>query len=77
MTEAVTSELIYEVLKQVREDVAHIRRRVEEHDEQFIRLREDIHGLRGDTLRQERTIAAVQVDIERINKRLGLKDATH
>lgn len=42
-----------------------------------MRLREDINGLRSDALRQERSIAAVQMDIERINTRLGLIDATH
>lgn len=57
--------------------MADIKHTLAEHSEQLIRLREDIHGLRGDALRQERTIAAVQLNIERINKRLGLNDPTH
>jgi hypothetical protein len=31
-------------------------------------------ALRGDVLRQERSIAAVEVDVDRINARLGLSD---
>lgn len=57
--------------------MADIKHTLAEHSEQLIRLREDIHGLRGDALRQERTIAAVELNIERVNKRLGLNDPTH
>lgn len=37
-------------------------------------LREDVNGLRGDILRQERAFAAVEVDIDRIKARLDLSD---
>lgn len=37
-------------------------------------LREDVNGLRGDILRQERAFAAVEVDIDRIKARLDFTD---
>jgi hypothetical protein len=40
-----------------------------------ITLREDVNGLRGDILRQERALAAVEVDLDRIKTRLDLRDA--
>ncbi len=46
---------------------------------QLVCVREDINGngLRSDALRQERrAIAAVQVDIDRIGKPLGMRDNT-
>jgi hypothetical protein len=77
MTENITNELIYEVLKKIQGDLTEIKGTLADHSHQFIRVREDINGLRADGLRQERTIATVQVDVERINTRLGLIDPTH
>jgi len=37
-------------------------------------LREDVHGLRGDLLRHERALAALEADMERIKNRLDLTD---
>jgi hypothetical protein len=39
MTGNVTNEIIFEVLKQIQADVSHIRRRTDEHDEQFKGIR--------------------------------------
>lgn len=39
-----------------------------------IGLREDVNGLRGDVLRQERALAVVETDIERIKARLDISD---
>jgi hypothetical protein len=36
MPETVTNELIYEVLKEVQVDVAHIRDRVDDHDQHLL-----------------------------------------
>lgn len=77
MTDAITNELIYEVLKKLQTDVAQIKETQRDHSQQFIRLREDINGIRSDALRQERSVASMQTDIERINQRLGLIDPTH
>jgi len=39
MTETVTNELIYEILKKIQGDVAQIKKRGGDHDEQFKGLR--------------------------------------
>ena len=36
--------------------------------------RDDIHGVRGDIRRQERAIASLEHDVERIKHRLDLVD---
>ncbi len=71
----VSNELIYEVLKKIQADVAHIKARVDDHDQQFIALREQVHSLQGDVLRLERQGATVSHRLERIEQRLGLVDA--
>ena len=45
-----TNELIYEVLKNIQADVAHIKARVDDHGHQLIGIRKDVHALRGDDL---------------------------
>jgi hypothetical protein len=42
MTKAITNELMYEVLKKVQADVAHIR---EDHGQQLVSLREQLHNM--------------------------------
>lgn len=63
------------------EHLRYIRGRVEATDEavgevkiSLTSLRQDVHSLRGDILRQERALAAVEVDLERIKSRLDLTD---
>ena len=74
MTE-VTNQLLYEVLKQIQAELAHVRSRVDEHSEQLISVRDDIHGVRGDILRVERSLAETKVRVERIERRMGLVEA--
>jgi hypothetical protein len=74
MSENITNELIYEVLKSIRNDMTLIRNKMDDHSHQLIKIREDIHELRGDDLRRE-TLQA-QMD-ERIEARLSLNDPTH
>ncbi|MGB4967716.1 MAG: hypothetical protein WBO35_05960 [Candidatus Saccharimonadales bacterium] len=74
MTEP-TSDLLFEVLKEIQANVAYIRRRMDDHDEQFKSIRHMLMAMQGDDLRHEATIAAMRVDIDRINKRLNLSDA--
>jgi septal ring factor EnvC (AmiA/AmiB activator) len=74
MTE-VTNEIIFEVLKKIQADVAHIKGRVDDHDQQFIALREQLHGLQGDLLRIDRQAASVSHRLERIERRLELTEA--
>jgi hypothetical protein len=69
MTQPINNELIFEVLKKVQADVAHIR---EDHSQQLISLREQIHNLQGDLLRLDKN---VMHRLDRIERRLELTDA--
>ncbi|MES9948983.1 MAG: hypothetical protein ABW118_08495 [Candidatus Thiodiazotropha sp.] len=71
----ITNELIYEVLKNVQADISELKSVVVELKEGQIGLRGQLHAIQGDALRQERTVAGVQLDIDRIKSRLDLTDA--
>ena len=75
MSQNVTSELIYDVLKQVQADMAEVKGTLADHTRQFIRVREDINSLRGDDLRRESLQTQMDVRLQRIEKRLNLSDA--
>ena len=74
MAEPISSELIFEVLKPLQTEQAKTSAAMADLAHQTIRVREDIHALRGDILRLERNIASLHVDAERIDRRLGLVD---
>jgi hypothetical protein len=67
-------EIILEHLRALRSDIADVKADTRDLKAGQIALRSDFHGLRGDVLRLERALAAVEVDIDRINARLGLAD---
>ncbi|MEW8072604.1 MAG: hypothetical protein AB2826_19480 [Candidatus Thiodiazotropha sp.] len=71
----ITNELIYEVLKNVQADISELKSVVVELKEGQIGLRGQLHAIQGDALRQERTVAVLQLDIDRIKNRLDLADA--
>ena len=75
MSQNVTNELIYDVLKQVQADMAEVKGTLADHTRQFIRVREDINSLRGDDLRRESLQTQMDVRLQRIEKRLNLPDA--
>jgi hypothetical protein len=75
MSQPVTNELIYDVLKQVQADMAEVKGTLADHTRQFIRVREDINSLRGDDLRRESLQTQMDVRLQRIEKRLNLSDA--
>lgn len=77
MPAEITNELIYEVLKQLQGEVADIRRVLADHSRQFILVRQDINGLRGDDLRREAIQAQMDVRLERIETRLNISDTPH
>jgi hypothetical protein len=64
MTQVVTNELIYEVLKKIQADVAHVR---EDHGRQLVSLREQVHNM---NLSLQTQIHALQGDVLRMDKRL-------
>jgi uncharacterized UPF0160 family protein len=70
--ETVSNELIFEVLKKIQDNVAHIRTRVDDHDQQFIAMREQIHNLEGHILRLDRQMVE---RLGRIERRFELVDA--
>jgi len=75
MSQNVTNELIYDVLKQLQAEVAEVKATLADHTRQFIRVREDINTLRGDDLRRESLQAQMDVRLQRIETRLNLTDA--
>lgn len=75
MAEAMTNELMSGILEQIREDVAHIRKRVDDHDEQFKGIRHLLISMQSDDLRHEATMAGLRADVDRIKARLELRDA--
>ncbi len=75
MAESVTNKLIYEVLKQIQDRLAKVEATLADHTRQFIRVREDINGLRGDDLRRESMHARMDERLQRIENRPNLTDA--
>ena len=65
-------EIILEHLRSIRTKIDGTDAAVRELKSMVLALREDVNGLRGDVLRQERAFAAVEVDIDRIKTRLDL-----
>jgi septal ring factor EnvC (AmiA/AmiB activator) len=72
MAGTITNELMYDTLKKLQADVAHIRERVDDHDQQFISVREQMHSLQGDVLRIDTQMIE---RLSRIARRLELADA--
>ena len=71
----VTNDLLYEVLKALREDITHIRLRVDSHEEQFKSIRHMLVAMQSDDLRHEVTFAGLRADVDTIKRRLNLSDA--
>ena len=82
----ITNDLIYEILKKIQPDVSHMRGRVDDHDQQFIALRDQVHGmhrnlqtqihdLQGDMLRLEKSQTGIVHGIDHIKRRLELAAA--
>lgn len=67
-------EIILEHLRAVRADVSGIKDDVRNIKGTITNLRTEVNALRGDILRQERAIAGLEVDMDRIKTRLDLVD---
>ncbi len=74
MAENITNELIYEVLKSLQENIRRIDSSLREIKDGQIHIREDINSVRGDVLRHDKSMAGLEVDIERIKNRLDLNE---
>ncbi len=71
----VTNELMYEVLKRIQTDTAVLKEGQASIKQEIVSVRKQLHVIQGDNLRQEQTVAGVQLDIDRIKTRLDLSDA--
>lgn len=67
--------LVLDHLRAIRTDIAEIKSDIRELRDGQLSLREEVQAMRRDALRQERTIAGVQVDMDRVKTRLELRDA--
>lgn len=68
-------ELILDHLRHIREEIGALKAGQKELKEGQISIRDEIHSIRGDFLRQERAIAALESDFDRIKTRLDIVDA--
>jgi len=75
MTENITNELMYEVLKAIQDKLDRHERILKDLQTGQIRIREELNGLRGDDLRRETMQAHMDHRLDRIEKRLNLTDA--
>jgi hypothetical protein len=67
-------DLMIEILKSLQAGQLRHGQILEDVQHQLLRLREDYHNLNGNDLRIERQLAELRLDLERVNKRLGLVD---
>lgn len=63
-----------EILKKLQADNAEIKEGMRNLRAEMISIRNQLHVMQGDTLRQEQVIAGVHVDLDRIKSRLELVD---
>ena len=73
--ETVTNELMYEVLKQLQTGQAKTHQLIGDMKAEIISLRKQVHGLQGDSIRRDSTMAELSVQVDRISTRLDFKDA--
>lgn len=71
----IDNELIYEILKSIQTSQAEIKSALTDHSRQFIRIREELNGLRADDLRREALQAQMDIRLNRIEARLQIHDA--
>jgi hypothetical protein len=69
------SELMVEILKRIQADIAYVKNDMQDLKQAIIGIRQQLYVMEGNDLRQERTVAGLQLDMERIKNRLDLSDA--
>lgn len=70
----ISNELLLEVLKKIQQDNVDLKRLIKDVKDNVLSVREDVHSLRSDMLRQEKALATVEVDVDRIKNRLDIID---
>jgi hypothetical protein len=69
-----TENLILEILKRVQADISVLKTDLHDLKEGQISIRNQLHTMQGDTLRQEHTMARLGHRLERVENRLDLVD---
>jgi predicted nucleic acid-binding Zn-ribbon protein len=69
-----TESLVLEILRRMQADMAEMKSDIKDLKTGQIEIRMQLHSMDGNVLRQERTIAAVQVKVDRIETRLDFTD---
>ena len=67
--------LILDHLRAIRGELKALQHGQQDLKNEMISLRQEVHNLRGDSLRRDQSIAGLEVSIERIKSRLDLSDA--
>jgi septal ring factor EnvC (AmiA/AmiB activator) len=71
----VTNELMYEMLKAIRADVAVLKSILDDHSRQLIDLRKQLNTMQAETVRTDEHMLALDSRLDRIERRLQLTDA--
>jgi predicted nucleic acid-binding Zn-ribbon protein len=69
-----TENLVLEILRRMQADMTEMKSDIKDLKTGQIEIRMQLHSMDGNVLRQERTIAAVQVKVDRIETRLDFTD---
>ena len=68
-------DLTLRLLRGVAEDVGTLKEGQNHIRSELIALRNELHTMRGDSLRRDEVVAGLQLDSDRIKSRLNLSDA--
>ena len=69
-----SESLVLEILRRIQSDIAEIKNDIKDLKAGQIETRMQLHSMDGNVLRQERTMAALQVKVDRIETRLDFTD---
>ena len=69
-----SDNLVLEILRRIQSDIAEIKNDIKDLKAGQIETRMQLHSMDGYVLRQERTMAALQVKVDRIETRLDFTD---
>jgi len=72
---AETESLVLEILRRLQADMSDLKQGQRSIREELISVRQHLHAMQGDLLRQETDIAGMLVKLDRIHARLDLTDA--
>jgi predicted nucleic acid-binding Zn-ribbon protein len=69
-----SENLVLEILRRLQADMADLKQGQRSLRDELIGVRQQLHAMQGDILRQEADIAEIPVKLDRINARLDLAD---